>query len=70
MAEKSALDLQEILKSPIVKKAVADINRELIERRAFVPPICKVFSHAYTVLEDTDRYRFTIDTCMDRRYRC
>jgi pyrophosphate--fructose-6-phosphate 1-phosphotransferase len=67
MAEKTALDLQEILKSPIVKKAVDDVNPELIERRSFVPPICKVFSSAYTVLEDTDRYRFTIDKEAERQ---
>jgi pyrophosphate--fructose-6-phosphate 1-phosphotransferase len=67
MAAKSALDLQEILEHPIVKKAVDDVNRELIERRAFVPPACKVFSYSYTVLEDTDRYRFTIDKEAERQ---
>jgi diphosphate-dependent phosphofructokinase len=67
MIKNSALNLQEILNSPTVKKAVDDVNRELIERRAFQPPTCKVFSCAYTVLEETDRYRFTIDKEAERQ---
>ena len=67
MTKNSALNLQEVLNSPTVKKAVDDVNRELIERRAFQPPTCKVFSYAYTVLEDTDRYRFTIDKEAERQ---
>jgi pyrophosphate--fructose-6-phosphate 1-phosphotransferase len=67
MTKNAALNLQEILSNPTVKKAVGDVNRELIERRAFQPPICQVFSCAYTVLEDTDRYRFTIDREAERQ---
>jgi pyrophosphate--fructose-6-phosphate 1-phosphotransferase len=67
MTKTKALNLQEILNSPTVKKAVGDVNRELIERRAFQPPVCRVFSSAYTVLEDTDRYRFTIDKEAERQ---
>jgi pyrophosphate--fructose-6-phosphate 1-phosphotransferase len=67
MTKNSALNLQEVLNSPTVKKAVEDVNRELIERRAFQPPTCKVFSYTYTVLEDTDRYRFTIDKEAERQ---
>ena len=67
MTKNSALNLQEVLNSSTVKKAVDDVNRELIERRAFQPPTCKVFSHSYTVLEDTDRYRFTIDKEAERQ---
>jgi pyrophosphate--fructose-6-phosphate 1-phosphotransferase len=61
MAEEILPDLQKVLENPTVKKAVSDVNRELTARRAFKPPICNVFSHPYTTLEETDRYRFTID---------
>jgi diphosphate-dependent phosphofructokinase len=67
MAEQTATNLQEILNSPTVKKAVEDVNRELAERRAFQPPTCSVFSHAYTELEGTDAYRFTIDREAERQ---
>ena len=67
MAERRGSDLQELLNSPAIIKAVCDANRELIERRAFQPPICSVFSHPYTVLEDTDVYRFTVDKEAERQ---
>jgi pyrophosphate--fructose-6-phosphate 1-phosphotransferase len=61
IGERTASNLQGILNCPAVKKAVDDVNRELAERRAFQPPTCSVFSHAYTVLDDTDVYCFTVD---------
>jgi pyrophosphate--fructose-6-phosphate 1-phosphotransferase len=67
MAEQPASDLQELLNSPVVKKAVDDVNRELAERRAFRPPACSVFSHAHTLLEDTDAYCFTVDKEAERQ---
>jgi len=67
MAEKTGLDLQEILDNPIVKVAVDDVNRTLADRRAFIPPVCKVFSSKYTTLEETDAYRFSIDREAERR---
>jgi pyrophosphate--fructose-6-phosphate 1-phosphotransferase len=67
MAEPTATSLQDILNSSIVKKAVDDVNRELAERRAFQPPACSVFGHAYTVLEDTTAYRFTVDREAERQ---
>ena len=67
MAERTVSNLQEILSSSTVQKAVDDVNRELTERRSFQPPACSVFSHAYTVLEDTDAYRFTVDQEAERQ---
>ena len=67
MAEKTGLDLQEILDNPIVKVAVDDVNRTLADRRAFIPPVCKVFSSQYTTLEETDAYRFSVDREAERR---
>jgi len=61
MAKAKSVSFQEILKNPMVQGVIDPINPELTRRRAFQPPVCKVFSSAYTVLEETDRYRFTID---------
>ena len=67
MAERAAYDLQGILQSATVKKAVDDVNREMAERRAFQPPLCSVFAHPYYVLDDTDAYRFTVDREAERQ---
>ncbi len=61
MAKAKSVSFQEILRNPMVQGVIDPINPELTRRRAFQPPACKVFSSAYTVLEETDRYRFTID---------
>jgi pyrophosphate--fructose-6-phosphate 1-phosphotransferase len=61
MPRKEAVSLEEILNHPKVKKATDDINAEILERRAYKPLQCEVFSHPYTVLEETDRYQFEID---------
>ncbi|RPJ77451.1 MAG: phosphofructokinase, partial [Desulfobacteraceae bacterium] len=67
MAGTKALSLDQILNHPTVKAAVEDASFELRQRRAFVPPICKVFSSPFTVLEEIDRYRFSIDPEARRR---
>ena len=54
-------NLEKILKHPQVRKATDDINPELRERRRYRPPQCKVFSKPYTVLKETDAYRFELD---------
>jgi pyrophosphate--fructose-6-phosphate 1-phosphotransferase len=61
MSAKTALSLHELMNHPIVQKAVDHVNRELMDRRAYVPPVCRAFSDPFSVIEDTDRYRFTID---------
>ncbi len=61
MSGTNALSLDQILNHPTVKAAVEDASFELRQRRAFVPPICKVFSSPTNGLEETDRYRFSID---------
>ncbi len=50
-----------LLSHPAVHAVLEDESRELLERRAFRPAVCRAFSSAYTVLEPTDRFRFTID---------
>ena len=61
MGGKDAWSLEEILNLPQVQKATDDINSELLERRQYEPPTCSVFSHPYTVLRETDQYRFEVD---------
>ena len=67
MPETTAFSLEQILSHPTVKAAVEDTSFELKRRRAFVPPVCEVFAQPYTVLEATDRYRFSIDPEARRR---
>ena len=54
-------DLDTLLQHPEVKQATSNINRELQERRAFVPPVCSAFSGSYTQLSESATYRFDID---------
>ena len=67
MPDHSTLNLEELLKYPQVEKATGDINAELLERRNYAPPRCSVFSHPYTVLQETDRYRFELDREAERQ---
>jgi len=67
MAVQTASNLKAILDSSTVKRVVGNVNRELAERRAFQPPTCSVFSHTYTILENTDVYRFTVDKEAERQ---
>ena len=61
MPENKAINLEEILNHPRVKRVTDDVNAEILERRKYSPPQCDVFSNSYTVLEETDRYRFELD---------
>lgn len=61
MVAETKLSLDEILSNPTVKTAVDHVNRELTDRRAFIPSLCQAFDAKYTVLEDSERFRFSID---------
>ena len=61
MPGKEAISLEEILNHPTVQKATEDINAEMLERRAYSPLRCEVFSHPYTIVQETDCYRFELD---------
>jgi pyrophosphate--fructose-6-phosphate 1-phosphotransferase len=50
-----------LLDNPKVREAISNINRELMERRKYVPPKCKVFESLFTFLKDVDRFTFSID---------
>jgi len=61
MPENKAINLEDILNHPQVKKVTDDVNPEIFERRHYSPPKCEVFSNSYTILAETDRYRFELD---------
>ena len=61
MPVRDGVSLKKILDHPQVKKATDDVSAELLERRQYSPPQCTVFAHPYTVLQETDRYRFELD---------
>jgi len=61
MKGKNLDNIEVLLKHPEVQKVTDNINRELIERREYVPPKCKAFEKPYTLLKDSDLFKFNID---------
>lgn len=59
--EKDFMDIENFLKNPEVQSVTGNINQELIERRKYVPSVCKALSHKYTVLEDNPCFKFSIN---------
>jgi len=50
-----------LVNHPLIRDVTSNVNQELLDRRAYRPAACSVFSHDYTALEDIDTYRFEID---------
>jgi pyrophosphate--fructose-6-phosphate 1-phosphotransferase len=67
MGAKISTSIGDILKHPEVQKVTDNINQEVIERRAYKPPVCKVFSSSYTILEDKPHFEFDVDNEARRR---
>ena len=61
MKDLSRIDIKTLLNHAKTQSVTADTNREVIERRAFSPKVCPVFSEEFTVLEDQPQYRFARD---------
>jgi pyrophosphate--fructose-6-phosphate 1-phosphotransferase len=61
MVEKETISIQNLIRKPEVQKVISHVNQELIERRAYAPKKCKVFSNPYTVLREDPHYRFSVD---------
>ncbi|MBF0411719.1 MAG: 6-phosphofructokinase [Desulfamplus sp.] len=61
MTSSDMISIETLLNNPNIETAIADINSETLDRRAFVPQICKVFSNSFISLEDQPQYRFTIN---------
>ncbi len=61
MAGKKSIPLEDLLKHPEVQKVTSNINQELVERREYAPPVCKVFTYPHTALQDNSQFKFVID---------
>jgi pyrophosphate--fructose-6-phosphate 1-phosphotransferase len=61
MKAKETISIGDILDHPEVQKVTANINPEVIERREYKPPVCKVFTHPYTMVEDNPQFEFAVD---------
>lgn len=67
MGSRTSASIGDILKHPEVQKVTDNINQEVIERREYKPPVCKVFSSSYTMLEDKPHFEFDVDNEARRR---
>ncbi|MCG6895030.1 MAG: 6-phosphofructokinase [Desulfobacteraceae bacterium] len=61
MTEKNWMDKDSLLQHAEIRKAADCVNAELLERRAYRPSLCDAFRASCTRLQETDRYRFSID---------
>ena len=61
MTDKACFAVDDLLKNTEVQEVISDINPELLARRAYAPAMCDVFERPYTVLTETDAFRFFID---------
>ncbi len=53
--------VENLLQDKVIAKALDDQSQEVMERRAYVPPLCDVFKAPLTHLEHVNDYRFDID---------
>lgn len=60
MTGKKTISPEKLLTDKKVLEATDNVNRELLERRAYRPPICKVFKSPFTALKEDNHYRFVI----------
>ncbi len=61
MPKREPNDIHNILKNSEIQEAISSTNQSLIQRRAYQPPQCEVFTHRYTRLEEDSRFTFTPD---------
>jgi pyrophosphate--fructose-6-phosphate 1-phosphotransferase len=62
MPEKeSTSSIEALMNHPDVRIATSNENQELLERRAYQPPVCDVFNSPYHYLETLDGYCFDLD---------
>ncbi len=54
------INVETLLRQPEIQKVTNNINPELLERRAYCPPICDVFAGACTRIKEDGPYYFTI----------
>ncbi len=61
MGFSNKIDMETLLNHSTTQRVTSDINRETIERRAFLPKKCQVFADEFTILKKQPRYKFTND---------
>lgn len=61
MSDKETISIEDLIKKPEAQKVISNTNQELIERRAYAPEKCEVFSSPYTALREDSNYRFSLD---------
>ena len=61
------MEIKDVLKHPVVLKVTDDVNPELLERRQYPPPVCKAFSRKFTILHETDQFKFTVDKAAQKQ---
>lgn len=62
MTASDSSSITTLLNHPRIKTAIADINSDTIDRRAFVPYSCQVFSKGFISLEEQPQYQFAINS--------
>ena len=55
------IDIETLLNHSLAEEVTSDINKDVIERRAFSPGKISIFSQGYTSLEDHPEYEFSND---------
>jgi len=61
MGSGSKIDINTLLNHAITEEVTSDVNKEVIERRAFSPKKIVVFSEGQTSLEEQPHYKFSND---------
>ncbi len=59
MKSSDILDIQTLLNHSVTQKIITDVNDETLERRAFKPELCQIFSNDFISLQDQPQYRFS-----------
>ncbi len=61
MKSSDKMDIKTLLSHLKIENVIADMNAETIERRAFQPHTCEIFSHDYITLKNETQYSFATD---------
>ena len=55
------MEMKDLSQHPVVLRVTDDTNPEMLERRQYSPPVCNAFSREFTILKETDQFKFTVD---------
>lgn len=67
MSAENTMSVEELLNKEQVLEIIDDVSREVKERREFIPPRCEIFSSPYTILQEDDSFKFTLDKEADKQ---